>query len=170
MTSPRVRQLLADYGLDADAVARGKVIGATDAIASDVVSRPVSPKDLHGTIYRGLLMTNAVFESATLTDAVFDNVTADGLDLSRATSLKPFTQADGGAARKFGGIGLGLAIAIVGIEFGFLLNYYLDLIDAARDGARFAPRRRTRRCPPPRWPSIRRGCAPRRTAARYRAR
>jgi hypothetical protein len=24
------------------------------------------------------------------------------------------------------------------IEFGFLLNYYLDLIDAARDGARFA--------------------------------
>jgi hypothetical protein len=24
------------------------------------------------------------------------------------------------------------------IEFGFMLNYYLDLIDAARDGARFA--------------------------------
>jgi len=24
------------------------------------------------------------------------------------------------------------------IEFGFLLNYYLDIIDAARDGARFA--------------------------------
>ncbi len=32
-------------------VARGKVIGATDAIASDVVSRPVSPKDMQATMY-----------------------------------------------------------------------------------------------------------------------
>jgi len=32
-------------------VARGNVIGATDAISSDVVSRPVSPKDLQATMY-----------------------------------------------------------------------------------------------------------------------
>ena len=32
-------------------VGRGRVVGATDAIAGDVVSRPVSPKDLQATMY-----------------------------------------------------------------------------------------------------------------------
>ena len=32
-------------------IARGKVVGATDAHASDVVSRPVSPKDMQATMY-----------------------------------------------------------------------------------------------------------------------
>jgi hypothetical protein len=32
-------------------IARGKVIGKTDKIASDVVERPISPKDILATTY-----------------------------------------------------------------------------------------------------------------------